>query len=848
MSDLQLSVKRQTDTAQNQREWETLVDILHRGGTWAYTWARYEGSNVGGDSFWWNCESEPPPKVSGTPKNLHLYFSVHPLAVIPTTNKSGEPTQPHRVRGRIEHVAAINCVFADLDLKDFENGKAFLNHISALEPKPSCLVFTGYGAHLYWFLSETYAIYSNSAAIERAAQLQYRWQEYTKSDPGAKDLARVLRVPGTENWKNGKMKPCRIKRLEPDLTYTLEQLESYLPAAHPIPTAATPPPAIKDLSAEIARAKMALELLKPWRADDREQWIEIGMALKQLGEDGLRLWDEWSQQSKKYDEADCAAKWTSFDDPAAVLARQPITLGTLYHHAREDAKDFTEADEKVLLGLLDSATDTQSTIAQRRKAKAALASRLIWYPADVQDEIRAEAKAKKWNKAEFDKVLEQAVNESTSNSDDEGVEAVVLGQTWLKFYPDSLRANDEWYRYGDGVWQPRHDELIYRELHEVATDIGIEPKISILDGAVKIARAYAPRRDPTQWNPDSQLLVVENGVLDISTVPPKFFEWSNQVYNRVRMPVVWDPEADCPTYKHALASNFNGDRDVIKFFVQFAGLALAEDARWEISPWMSGPAGGGKSTILAGVSTVLGEYAAPVDLERLDRYAHGAVALVDKKLVFATEVDTKFLHNPGVLNAVISHEPILINPKNRPEYSYIPRCSLIFAVNELPGTANPESGLFRRVKIIEVAARSAAARDPEIIRTIKQSSLERSGMLNLFLEGLAETRKRGAIAMPASVEIATREWHIENDKVRLHIMERCDVDPKKTVGSTELYNDFKAWCRSSGVRPYGITQWGKRMTALRYKKYKSGGNIVYIGLELKTQISSGSLGLSLARS
>jgi len=46
-------------------------------------------------------------------------------------------------------------------------------------------------------------------------------------------------------------------------------------------------------------------------AEDREQWVNFGNALKPLGQIGFDLWDEWSQKSDKYDPADTFRVWRS---------------------------------------------------------------------------------------------------------------------------------------------------------------------------------------------------------------------------------------------------------------------------------------------------------------------------------------------------------------------------------------------------------------------------------------------------------------------------------------------------------------------------------------------------------
>lgn len=61
------------------------------------------------------------------------------------------------------------------------------------------------------------------------------------------------------------------------------------------------------------------------RSDDRSLWIEVGMALRTLDEQGRALWMEWSAQSDKFDAADAARTWESLrptsTDYRAVFAK-----------------------------------------------------------------------------------------------------------------------------------------------------------------------------------------------------------------------------------------------------------------------------------------------------------------------------------------------------------------------------------------------------------------------------------------------------------------------------------------------------------------------------------------------
>jgi len=93
-------------------------------------------------------------------------------------------------------------------------------------------------------------------------------------------------------------------------------------------------PAEFGLSEDVAPAARALEQLADWRCDDYHAWVEVGMALSELGPIGLALWDQWSKKSAKYQPGACQEKWESF------RAGHGRTLASLLHWAQQDQAAF----------------------------------------------------------------------------------------------------------------------------------------------------------------------------------------------------------------------------------------------------------------------------------------------------------------------------------------------------------------------------------------------------------------------------------------------------------------------------------------------------------------------------
>jgi hypothetical protein len=197
-----------------------LLGHLHRGGAYSYWWTA-EGRR----SHWWPV-GEPSPLPTG---RLNIYFGVHPVTEIPPANAQGEEKPPHAVRSQLGYIAAINCLFAEFDAKDFGDSKeATLAHIRRLPIAPSVIIDSGGGYHCYWLLVEPFVL-DDDEARSRADRLQKAWVELVGGDNGARDLARVLRVPGTRNFKADyapEFPPVTIVEADFERLYHLEDLEA----------------------------------------------------------------------------------------------------------------------------------------------------------------------------------------------------------------------------------------------------------------------------------------------------------------------------------------------------------------------------------------------------------------------------------------------------------------------------------------------------------------------------------------------------------------------------------------------------------------------------------------------
>jgi hypothetical protein len=100
----------------------------------------------------------------------------------------------------------------------------------------------------------------------------------------------------------------------------------------------------------------ALNVLDPDTGYDF--WREVGMALHHQfdgSDEGLELWDEWSQSSISYSNDEIVEKWPSFS--ITPDGRAPVTLATVFKYANDAKHQEAEEDFERVLNVVRTCTD-----------------------------------------------------------------------------------------------------------------------------------------------------------------------------------------------------------------------------------------------------------------------------------------------------------------------------------------------------------------------------------------------------------------------------------------------------------------------------------------------------------
>lgn len=148
----------------------------------------------------------------------------------------------HNLRGRDSDIAVITALYADIDVKSGAHAQSALpdstekaiEFLNSLPIQSSIIVNSGNGLHAYWLLEAPFEI-QGAQDKEYITSIFKGWSKFVNANArergwkldNVSDLARVLRVPGSVNYKLKNGSICKILASN-GTRYQLDKFEPYM--------------------------------------------------------------------------------------------------------------------------------------------------------------------------------------------------------------------------------------------------------------------------------------------------------------------------------------------------------------------------------------------------------------------------------------------------------------------------------------------------------------------------------------------------------------------------------------------------------------------------------------------
>lgn len=363
-----------------------------------------------------------------------------------------------------------------------------------------------------------------------------------------------------------------------------------------------------------------------------------------------------------------------------------------------------------------------------------------------------------------------------------------------------IEVNGVLYVYEDGYYQA-DDRIIENKMIELYPGILQRQRTEVL--AYLRIKCHKTASD-LKVNP--YVINLKNTRLDIRS--GECLEFTPEVIEFDRIPVVYDPSAYCADLDKMLNRVFLGDREVINLFEEMLGAILLKHNRYQKAFLYYGNGSNGKSTILDLIKTFLGarNYSA-IALEKVtDRF--NTAELENKLANIGDDVDNVTLKDTGTLKKLFSGNAIMVERKGERPYTIEPYATHIYSCNAIPRSFDKSDGFYRRWLLIPFNARFSVDDedyDPMIADKITEPTAL-SYLLNIGLRGAQRLIRKGHFTEPQAVKDALEAYKSDNSTTLSWIEDKeLTEDYFLDKPRDAIYSEFADWCKVSGIKSGNIT-------------------------------------------
>lgn len=736
-------------------------------------------------------------------------------------------------------------------------------------PEPTVWIHSGGGLYPWWLLAESVEIED----LESMRILSSNWQtiiEHASQQlgysygTGVKDLARVLRIPGTINRKVIEdPRPCEVMYEQSGgRQYSIDELEQAMLAAMPAPT---PAPVRKSLGSLLATGSSAgdrpgddfnaradwRDLLSDWewvrqhggtwylRRPGKSEGISATIGHSTDGVDRLYVFSDATEfeQNRPYD------KYGAF---------------VLLQHGG----DFRAAT-KELSGM---GYGTPSIPAQR-------ASEEVIYPTTREPKINIEVDqaqaTTQWPAAEIafataDTLAKPKPRIRQFSEKGFGPIMHALCGDEFRYVTDAK----DWRTYDGGLWGQDFGYAIMRGAHRTSDYIDVEAErilaearkhfeempsdvtkaeLKSAEGLIRTARSVASDRglkavinqfraqpdisvSSSNFDANMDILVFTNGTYELNT--RTFREHRPSDMSTKGLGYAYDPAAQAPQFRKMISEILpkEGTRDFLQRSLGYTLTGDANQGAWFI--W-HGQTGCGKSTLNSIITAAFGDHAITAasgtfrakynesgpsnDLNDL----LGARFISTSETSKHTKIDEELMKRFTGGDAIRSRG---LYEKNR---EWRPSGVVTMLTNHKPILDAEDSATWRRVKLIHFPESfyndNGPKADTGLTARIVDSELP--GVMNWILAGLDSYRDVG-LDEPEAVRQEVAEYRAESDVVQQFIAENSVdegplvVEAGQSMSGQELWRMFTAWCVDNKAPSGKINAFWSRLDALGFTSDK----------------------------
>lgn len=750
-------------------------------------------------------------------------------------------------------------------------------------PVPTLWVDSGWGLYPWWIFNEPLDLTDpdNMAQAKNISDKFQatlgRWAEHLGWDygTGVKDMARVLRIPGTVNRKvEGDHRMCHIMVEQSGYTYyDFDEFASAVLTAYdqaPVPVSYRAPKAVTTPRRDDSSLRPGDDF------NDRGSWLDIlpqhGWVLSRPPSGRTLYWrrpgKDWGTSATTGHDP-LADRLYVFSTSTEFEALTPInkhyalatlefggdiSAATRYLRSQGFGGEFTPTQAKQdLSGLVRPATSlvrTEEPVQNEQPHAAALV-------------VQADPALPTLGHDGLPVFTSDVYG--TQHWDEMGLVSMYSGTfcRGLRY----LSAVDEW-RIWDGQRWTRDDMgraflasrklltgmLEYARKVEATGDDAGKNMVKKAEKLATLTRVNAlvnvAKRDecvtasPRDFNAHKNLVTVENGTLNLLTGELTDFDPNLMLTKKIK--AVYDPEARGERTTKFLET-IQPDPAMRTYMQRLAGYTLLGNADERVLPIVWGASGSGKSAFLEMLYHTLNDFASIADPSTLmplpDTYqgpSEKLHSLMNSRFVKMSELPENASLNQALVKNITGSDTQKTRPLYGPLVEWQVEYTVWMATNNLPKITSTDDAIWKRVKPIHFpnvfvnedgSVKNAA--DKDLGRQLARD--EASFILNWLLEGIREYLKHG-LGEPETVKDGVGEYRDNMDTVRQFMTEaqengQIKVEEGQSIPARDLYKIYLAWAADANIKyTLALNTFKQRMLSNGYEQVKTEKANVWKGI------------------
>ena len=543
-------------------------------------------------------------------------------------------------------------------------------------------------------------------------------------------------------------------------------------------------------------AKIYLDHLNPERAADYDDWLKVGMSLKQVDEKLLADWVDWSKQADNFEDGVCERKWSTFE----VVEGGPAPENHCgLHHLRAMAKE----DGYIDVGGFVVETGEKLKEKAKKLFKQDNAEMPMPLVNQVLNEIIGEPSIGE-KKIIQDKINNKGRPKTPPASElAEMVTGMVVQCGWRY---DPKYDTFMFYQSSKGTWRREEYKEEYKHFIQ---DLFLRESIPtpggftshLLSDVTNLTKAYITQ---PYWNDDPDKLAFRNGVLEMST--KDFLPHDQENYLTWGLDFDYDPNADSgPIIQWLRKTQYNDEERVQVLRAWLKACLVGKGHELQRFLEVIGPGGRGKSTFANLCCALIGNgnYASTT-LNQLEQSRFEIASIKGKRLTLINDSE-RYGGSAQIFKALTGGDNLRFEEKNKNVGEpFVYTGMVMVCANEPIQTTDNTSGLTRRRLTVEFN-RPLWDKNSEAVEMIKLENGQVNGLWKSYLPGLVN-------------------WvlEMETNKMREYLLDTYEkVDHLRTVRNSILLtsNNLVEWLQSEVVHsPESIAAVGKKIPANKDSK------------------------------